>query len=70
MTEAQAKQGLAVKHYATTWRDAQRLTKHAKSTGSYWETVRRYYEELGGLRIDQLKDPKKRAQYFEGAPTA
>jgi len=68
MSEAQAKQDLAIKHYAATWRDAKRLAKALVGTAEYWGAVRNYYLELGGLYVRQLP-VKKQALYFSGAPT-
>lgn len=69
MTEAQATADLAIKHYPRKWQSAQKHAAFAKGRPEYWETVRRYYLELGGIYIHQL-NPKQRTVYFEGATKA
>lgn len=66
MTQIQAMEGLAIKHYAGKLKTAKILAESHHPDLPYWARVRRLYLELGGLYIGQLK-PSQQAAYFQGA---
>jgi hypothetical protein len=64
--EAEAMDGLAIKHYHFKWKSAKVMAGNHHQDFPYWARVRILYLELGGLYIHQL-NPRQQALYFKGA---